>query len=125
LAQNGKSANWSKGIGGSGLEIVKVGINLRFSSRIETAKVSGSFISRRSFDAVPLAAGQVAFAPLSELNAENVAVFVGKQTHGSDQLGSGAIPFIKEKGSFTLVFGHSQMTSRSSPASAASTVSAR
>jgi len=34
-----------------------------------------------------------------------VAVFVGKQAHGSDQSGSGGDPFIKEKGSFTLVSG--------------------
>jgi len=39
-----------------------------------------------------------------ELTAESGS-FRWKQTHGSDQSGSGAIPFIKEKGSFTLVSG--------------------
>jgi len=55
------------------------------------------------------------FAPLSELTAEKWQFFVGKQAHGQINLVQAAIPFIKEKGSFTLVSAF-LTTNRSSPA---------
>src|SRR6266849_830311 len=58
-----------------------------------------------SFDAVALAAGQVAFAPLSELTAEKWEFSLGSNLMGQINLVQEAIPFIKEKGSFTLVSG--------------------
>ncbi|HLW24523.1 MAG TPA: hypothetical protein VKT22_09215 [Steroidobacteraceae bacterium] len=58
-----------------------------------------------SFDAVAIAAGQVAFAPLSELTAEKWQFSLGSKLMRQINLVQEAIPFIKEKGSFTLVSG--------------------
>jgi len=72
---------------------------------------------------VAIAAGEVAFAPLSELAAEKWQ-FAGKQTHGSDNLVQEAIPFIKEKGSLPSGFvWHFSMTRPIFAGVAASTVS--
>ena len=58
-----------------------------------------------SFDAVAIAAGQVAFAPLSELTAEKWQFSLGSKLLGQINLVQEAIPFISERGSFTLVSG--------------------
>ena len=58
-----------------------------------------------SFDAVAIAAGQVAFAPLSEFTAEKWQFSLGSKLMGQINLVQEAIPFINEKGSFTLVSG--------------------
>jgi pimeloyl-ACP methyl ester carboxylesterase len=58
-----------------------------------------------SFDAVAIAAGEVAFAPLSELTAEKWQFSLGSKLMGQINLVQEAIPFINEKGSFTLVSG--------------------
>ena len=69
-----------------------------------------------SFDAVAIAAGEVAFAPLSELTAEKWQFSLGSKLMGQINLVQEAIPFINEKGSFTLVSGV-LMKNRSSPVS--------
>ena len=58
-----------------------------------------------SFDAVAIAAGEGAFAPLSELTAEKWQFSLGSKLMGQISLVQEAIPFIKENGSFTLVSG--------------------
>src|ERR1700733_3574827 len=58
-----------------------------------------------SFDAVAIAAGEVAFAPLSELTAEKWQFSLGSKLLGQISLVQEAIPFINERGSFTLVSG--------------------
>jgi len=58
-----------------------------------------------SFDAVAIAAGEVAFAPLSELTAEKWQFSLGSKLMGQISLVQEAIPIIKENGSFTLVSG--------------------
>src|SRR5258707_2814178 len=92
---------------GAGHEIVKVG------------RKSGDFqvdIKRResirqlyqvvgSFDAVAVAAGEVVFAPLSQLTAENWQFLFGSKLIGQISLVQEAIPFINERGSFTFVSG--------------------
>src|SRR3984893_16720221 len=57
------------------------------------------------FDAVAIAAGEVAFAPLSELTAEKWQFSLGSKLMGQISLVQEAIPFINERGSFTLVSG--------------------
>ena len=58
-----------------------------------------------SFDAVAVAAGEVVFAPLSQLTAENWQFSLGSKLMGQISLVQEAIPFINERGSFTLVSG--------------------
>jgi len=95
-----------KALAGAGHEIVKVGRKSGdFQVEIENLEsVRKLYQAVGSFDAVAIAAGEVVFAPLSELTAEKWR-FRWKQAHGSDQSGSGGDPVIKEKGSFTLVSG--------------------
>ena len=57
------------------------------------------------FDAVAIAAGEVAFAPLSELTAEKWQFSLGSKLMGQINVVQEAIPFIKERGSFTLISG--------------------
>ncbi|MFL5812268.1 MAG: short chain dehydrogenase [Bdellovibrionia bacterium] len=58
-----------------------------------------------SFDAVVSAAGEVAFAPLERLGAEEWKRSLEGKFLGQVQLVQEAIPYIREKGSFTLVSG--------------------
>src|SRR5258708_35295168 len=75
-------------------------------SRSRTAKVVRKLYQAVGlFDAVAIAAGQVAFAPLSELTAEKWQFSLGSKLMGQINLVQEAIPFIKEKGSFPLVSG--------------------
>src|SRR5258707_11545971 len=96
-----------KALAGTGHEIVKVGRKSGdFQVEIENRESVGKLYQAvRSFDAVAIAAGEVAFAPLSEVTAEKWQVFMGNQLMGQINLVQEAIPFIKEKGSFTLVSG--------------------
>src|SRR5271168_2502533 len=92
---------------GAGHEIVKVG---RKSADFQVDIESRESIRRLyqvvgSFDAVAVAAGEVAFAPLSQLTAENWQFSLGSKLMGQINLVQEAIPFINEKGSFTLVSG--------------------
>ena len=52
-----------------------------------------------------IAAGEVAFAPLSDLTPEKWQFSLGSKLMGQINLVQEAIPFINEKGSFTLISG--------------------
>jgi NAD(P)-dependent dehydrogenase (short-subunit alcohol dehydrogenase family) len=88
-------------------EIVKVGRKTGdFRVEIENRESVGKvYQAVGSFDAVAIAAGEVAFAPLSELTAEKWQFSLGSKLMGQINLVQQAIPFIKEKGSFTLISG--------------------
>ena len=92
---------------GAGHEIVKVG---RKSGDLQVDIASRESIRQLyqvvgSFDAVAVAAGEVVFAPLSQLTAENWQFSLGSKLMGQISLVQEAIPFINERGSFTLVSG--------------------
>jgi len=94
-------------LAGAGHEIVKVGrksgdFRVEIESRESVRKL---YQAVGSFDAVAIAAGEVAFAPLSELTTEKWQFSLGSKLMGQINLVQEAIPFIKEKGSFTLVSG--------------------
>jgi NAD(P)-dependent dehydrogenase (short-subunit alcohol dehydrogenase family) len=92
---------------GAGHEIVKVGRKSGdFQVEIENREsVRKLYQAVGSFDAVAIAAGEVAFAPLSELTAEKWQFSLGSKLMGQINLVQEAIPFINAKGSFTLVSG--------------------
>jgi NAD(P)-dependent dehydrogenase (short-subunit alcohol dehydrogenase family) len=92
---------------GTGHEIVKVGrksgdLQVDIESRESIRKL---YQAVGSFDAVAVAAGEVAFAPLSHLSAEDWQFSLGSKLMGQISLVQEAIPFINERGSFTLVSG--------------------
>jgi len=92
---------------GAGHEIVKAG---RKSGDFQVDIESRDSIRQLyqvvgSFDAVAVAAGEVVFAPLSQLTAENWQFSLGSKLMGQISLVQEAIPFINERGSFTLVSG--------------------
>src|SRR5260221_8645597 len=96
-----------KAFAGAGHEIVKVG---RKSGDFQVDIQSRESIRQLyqvvdSFDAVAVAAGEVVFAPLSQLTAENWQFSLGSKLMGQISLVQEAIPFINERGSFTLVSG--------------------
>ena len=92
---------------GAGHEIVKVGRKSGdFQVDIESREsVRQLYRVVGSFDAVAVAAGEVVFAPLSQLTAENWQFSLGSKLMGQISLVQEAIPFINERGSFTLVSG--------------------
>ena len=92
---------------GAGHEIVKVGRKSGdFQVDIETREsIRQLYQVVGSFDAVAVAAGEVVFAPLSQLTAENWQFSLGSKLMGQISLVQEAIPFINERGSFTLVSG--------------------
>src|SRR5712672_1133252 len=92
---------------GAGHEIVKVGRKSGdFQVEIENREsVRKLYQSVGSFDAVAIAAGEVAFAQLPELTAEKWQFSLGSKLMGQINLVQEAIPFINEKGSFTLISG--------------------
>src|SRR5438128_8020166 len=96
-----------KALAGAGHEIVKAGRKSGdFQVEIENREsVRKLYQAVGSFDAVAIAAGQVAFAPLSELTAEKWQFSLGSKLMGQINLVQEAIPLIKERGSFTLVSG--------------------
>ena len=108
IGANGKIGELvQKALAGAGHEIVKVGrksgdFRVEIENRESVRKV---YQAVGSFDAVAIAAGEVAFAPLSELTAEKWQFSLGSKLMGQINLVQEAIPFIKEKGSFTLVSG--------------------
>src|ERR1700693_3905830 len=108
IGANGKIGDLvQKALAGAGHEIVKAGRKSGdFQVEIENREsVRKLYQAVGSFDAVAIAAGEVAFAPLSELTAENWQFSLGSKLMGQINLVQEAIPFIKEKGSFTLVSG--------------------
>ena len=92
---------------GAGHEIVKVGRKSGdFQVDIESREsIRQLYQVVGSFDAVAVAAGEVVFAPLSQLTAENWQFSLGSKLMGQISLVQEAIPFINERGSFTLVSG--------------------
>src|SRR5437879_7764688 len=108
IGANGKIGELvQKALAGAGHEIVKVGrksgdFRVEIESRESVRKL---YQAVGSFDAVAIAAGEVAFAPLSELTAEKWQFSLGSKLMGQISLVQEALPFIKENGSFTLVSG--------------------
>jgi NAD(P)-dependent dehydrogenase (short-subunit alcohol dehydrogenase family) len=108
IGANGKIGELiQKALAGAGHEIVKVGrksgdFRVEIDNRESVRKL---YQAVGSFDAVAIAAGEVAFAPLSELTAEKWQFSLGSKLMGQISLVQEAIPFIKENGSFTLVSG--------------------
>src|SRR6201982_795424 len=96
-----------KAFAGAGHEIVKVGRKSGdFRVEIENREsVRKLYQAVGSFDAVAIAAGEVALAPLSALTSEKWQFSLGSKLMGQINLVQEAIPFINEKGSFTLVSG--------------------
>ena len=92
---------------GAGHEIVKVGRKSGdFRVDIESREsIRQLYQVVGSFDAVAVAAGEVVFAPLSQLTAENWQFSLGSKLMGQISLVQEAIPFINERGSFALVSG--------------------
>src|ERR1700724_3736834 len=92
---------------GAGHEIVKVGRKSGdFQVDIENREsIRQLYQAVGSFDAVAVAAGEVVFAPLSQLTAENWQFSLGSKLMGQISLAQEAIPFINERGSFTLGSG--------------------
>jgi NAD(P)-dependent dehydrogenase (short-subunit alcohol dehydrogenase family) len=92
---------------GAGYEIVKVGRKSGdFQVDIESREsIRQLYQVVGSFDAVAVAAGEVVFAPLSQLTAENWQVSLGSKLMGQISLVQEAIPLMNERGSFTLVSG--------------------
>ena len=92
---------------GAGHEIVKVGRKSgNFQVDIESREsIRQLYQAVGSFDAVAVAAGEVVFAPLSQLTAENWQFSLGSKLMGQISLVQEAIPFVNERGSFTLVSG--------------------
>src|SRR5712672_1388155 len=103
---------------GAGHEIVKVG---RKSGDFEVDIESRESIRQLyqvvgSFDAVAVAAGEVVFAPLSQLTAENWQFSLGSKLMGQISLVQEAIPFINER-DLSPWFRAFLMKNRSSPVS--------
>jgi len=96
-----------KALAGAGHEIVKVGRKSGdFQVEIENREsVRELYQAIGAFDAVAIAAGEIAFAPLSELTPEKWQFSLGSKLMGQINLVQEAIPFIKERGSFTLISG--------------------
>jgi NAD(P)-dependent dehydrogenase (short-subunit alcohol dehydrogenase family) len=96
-----------KALAGDGHEVVKVGRKSGdFQVEIENREsVRKLYQAVGSFDAVAIAAGEIAFAPLLELTPEKWQFSLGSKLMGQINLVQEAIPFIKEKGSFTLISG--------------------
>src|ERR1700694_2476420 len=108
IGPNGKIGELvQKALAGAGHEMVKVGRKSGdFQVEIENREsVRKLYQAVGSFDAVAIAAGEVAFAPLSELAAEKWQFSLGSKLMGQISLVQEAIPFINERGSFTLVSG--------------------
>jgi NADP-dependent 3-hydroxy acid dehydrogenase YdfG len=94
---------------GADHEIVKVGrksgdFQVDIESRESVRKL---YQAVGSFDALAIAAGEVAFAPLSQLTAENWQFSLGSKLMGQISLVQEAIPIDQRKGIFHVGFGRS------------------
>src|SRR3984885_16347331 len=100
IGANGKIGELvQKALAGAGHEIVKVGRKSgNFRVEIENREsVRKLYQAVGSFDAMAIAAGEVAFTPLSELTAEKWEFSLGSKLIGQINLVHEAIPFINEK----------------------------
>ncbi|QDK36525.1 short chain dehydrogenase [Bdellovibrio sp. NC01] len=91
----------------AGHEVVSVGkTSGDFQVNIEdAASVRELYKKIGSFDAVVNAAGDLAFAPLDKITHAQWMTAINSKLLGQVNLVQQAIPFINEKGSFTLVSG--------------------
>src|SRR5260370_37665872 len=108
IGANGKIGELvQKALAGAGYEIVKVGRKSGdFRVEIENREsVMKLYRAVGSFDAVAIAAGEVAFAPLSELTAEKWQISFGSKLMGQISLVHEAIPVRKGNGSVPLLSG--------------------
>src|ERR1700692_226344 len=97
IGANGKIGELvQEALTGTGHEIVKAGRKSGdFRVEIENREsVRKLYQAVGSFDAVAIAAGEVAFAPLSELTAEKWQFSLGSKLMGQINLVQEAIPFI-------------------------------
>src|SRR5258707_10514894 len=92
---------------GAGHEIVKAGRKSGdFQVDIESREsIRQLYQAVGSFDAVAVAAGEVVFAPLSKLTAQNWQFSVASKLMGQISLVQEADPLLNERGSFPLVSG--------------------
>lgn len=91
----------------SGHEVIRVGRKTgQYQVDIQDPK-SISELYRRigSFDAVANASGDIAFAPLADLTEDQWNMSLQNKLLGQIRLVQLALPYIREKGSFTLVSG--------------------
>src|SRR5690349_12122453 len=107
IGANGKIGELvQKALAGAGHEMVNVGhksgdLRVEIENRESVRKL---YQAVGSFDAVAIAAGQVAFAPLSELTAEKWQFSLGSKLMG----GSGGDPVHQRERILHFGFGHSQ-----------------
>jgi NAD(P)-dependent dehydrogenase (short-subunit alcohol dehydrogenase family) len=96
-----------KALAGSGHEIIKIGRTTGdLQANIEDpASVAAAYKKIGSFDAVVSAAGEAAFAPLADLGPAQWKLTLDSKVMGQINMVQQALPYIKEKGSFTLVSG--------------------
>src|SRR5260370_35237006 len=105
IGANGKIGELvQKALAGAGHEIVKVGRKSGdFQVEIENREsVRKLYQAVGSFDALAIAAGEVAFAPLSEFTPEKSQFSLGTELVGQINLVHEAIPVINGKGSSHL-----------------------
>src|SRR5438094_7956297 len=101
IGANGKIGELvQKALAGAGHEIVKVGHKSGdFQVEIENREsVRKLYQAVGSFDAVAIAAGQVALAPLPELTADKWQVSLGSKLMGQINPVQEALPVINDKG---------------------------
>src|SRR5260370_38627420 len=101
IGANGKIGELvQKALAGAGHEIVKVGRKSGdFRVEIENREsVRKLYQAVGSFHAVAISAGEVTFAPLSELTAEKWQVSLGSNLMAQINLAEEAIPFIQDTG---------------------------
>ena len=111
IGANGKIGELvQKAMAGAGHEIVKVGRKSGdFQVDIESREsIRQLYQAVGSFDAMAIAAGEVVFAPLSQLTAENWQFSLGSKLMGQISLVQEAIPVHQRKGILHLGFGRSQ-----------------
>src|SRR6266404_4285159 len=104
IGANGKIGEMvQKALAGAGHEVVKAGRKSGdFRVEIENReRVRKLYQAVGSFDAVAIAAGEVALSPLSERTAEKWQFSLGSRLMGQMNLVQEAIPSSNEKGSFT------------------------
>src|ERR1700724_242906 len=97
IGANGKIGELvQKALAGAGQEVVKARRKTdEFQLEVENGEsVRKLYQAVGSFDDVAIAAGEVAFAPLSELTAEKWQFSLGSKLMGQISLGQEEIPFL-------------------------------
>lgn len=96
-----------KALVGLGNEVISVGKTSGDYQADMTSRESLRALYKKvgDFDAVVSASGELAFAPLEKLGEKEWAYSLQNKFLGQVQIVQEAIPYIREKGSFTLVSG--------------------